>query len=133
MLFEVALILPAVKLDAVPVMLVPTNADGVPRAGVTRVGEVAKTTAPLPVVEAALMAVPFPCKIPVMVVDNVKVGEVPPLEVPAKPFAVATDTDPTGALPLEAAVTKPFAFTVIEALVNEPTFEFTVASVATSD
>ena len=41
--------LPAVKPAAVPVILVPTNADGVPKAGVTSVGEVAKTKAPLPV------------------------------------------------------------------------------------
>ena len=39
----------AVKLVAVPVMFVPTNADGVPNAGVTSVGEVAKTAEPVPV------------------------------------------------------------------------------------
>jgi len=41
--------LPAVRPEAVPVMFVPTKADGVPRAGVTKVGELAKTKAPLPV------------------------------------------------------------------------------------
>jgi hypothetical protein len=41
--------LPAVKPEAVPVMFVPTKADGVPRAGVTRVGLVAKTADPVPV------------------------------------------------------------------------------------
>ena len=40
---------PTVKLAAVPLMLVPTNADGVPNAGVTNVGLVAKTNDPLPV------------------------------------------------------------------------------------
>lgn len=40
--------LPAVSPDAVPVIFVPTNAEGVPRAGVIRVAEVTKTTAPLP-------------------------------------------------------------------------------------
>ena len=40
---------PAVKLAPVPVMLVPTSAEGVPRAGVTRVGDVARTTSPVPV------------------------------------------------------------------------------------
>ena len=40
---------PAVKLAPVPVMLVPTKADGVPRAGVTRVGELENTTLPVPV------------------------------------------------------------------------------------
>lgn len=41
---------PAVSPAAVPVMLVPTSADGVPNAGVTKVGEVARTIAPEPVV-----------------------------------------------------------------------------------
>lgn len=41
--------LPAVKPDAVPVMLVPTRAEGVPKAGVTKVGEVANTNEPEPV------------------------------------------------------------------------------------
>jgi hypothetical protein len=41
--------LPAVRPEAVPVMFVPTKADGVPRAGVTRVGLVAKTADPVPV------------------------------------------------------------------------------------
>ena len=41
--------LPAVNPAAVPVMLVPTKADGVPKFGVTSVGEVAKTKLPLPV------------------------------------------------------------------------------------
>jgi hypothetical protein len=41
--------LPAVKPEAVPVMFVPTKADGVPSAGVTKVGEVAKTNDPVPV------------------------------------------------------------------------------------
>ena len=40
---------PAVKLAAVPVMFVPTKALGVPRAGVTSVGLVARTTEPEPV------------------------------------------------------------------------------------
>ena len=41
--------LPAVRPEAVPVMFVPTKADGVPKAGVTNVGEFAKTKAPDPV------------------------------------------------------------------------------------
>ena len=40
---------PAVKPEAVPVIFVPTSADGVPKAGVTKVGEVAKTAEPVPV------------------------------------------------------------------------------------
>jgi hypothetical protein len=41
--------LPAVKPEAVPVMFVPTSADGVPSAGVVKVGLVANTAAPVPV------------------------------------------------------------------------------------
>jgi len=41
--------LPAVRPEAVPVMFVPTKADGVPSAGVTRVGLLANTKAPDPV------------------------------------------------------------------------------------
>lgn len=41
--------LPAVSPEAVPVMFVPTSADGVPSAGVTKVGLVANTAAPVPV------------------------------------------------------------------------------------
>ena len=42
-------VLPAVKLAAVPLIFVPTNALGVPNAGVTNVGEVPNTNAPVPV------------------------------------------------------------------------------------
>jgi hypothetical protein len=45
----VAALPPIFNADAVPVMFVPTNAVGVPRAGVTNVGLVAKTAAPVPV------------------------------------------------------------------------------------
>ena len=41
--------LPAVNPAAVPVMFVPTKADGVPRSGVVSAGELAKTSAPVPV------------------------------------------------------------------------------------
>lgn len=44
-----ALVDPEVNPLPVPVMFVPTRVDGVPRLGVTRVGEVAKTAAPVPV------------------------------------------------------------------------------------
>lgn len=39
----------AVRPEAVPVILVPTRADGVPRAGVTKVGLVALAIPPVPV------------------------------------------------------------------------------------
>ena len=45
----VAALPPIDRPDAVPVMFVPTKADGVPKLGVVRVGEVAKTTFPEPV------------------------------------------------------------------------------------
>lgn len=47
--FAFVVTLPAVRPEAVPVMFVPTKAEGVPNAGVTRVGEVANTKAPVPV------------------------------------------------------------------------------------
>ena len=48
---------PAVKPAAVPVIFVPTNADGVPRAGETKVGELEKTKFELvvPVVPVAAL------------------------------------------------------------------------------
>ena len=45
----VAALPPILKPEAVPVMFVPTNADGVPSAGVTNVGLVDNTTLPEPV------------------------------------------------------------------------------------
>jgi len=47
--FAFVVTLPAVRPEAVPVMFVPTKAEGVPSAGVTRVGEVASTLLPVPV------------------------------------------------------------------------------------
>jgi len=87
---------PAVNPEAVPVILVPTRAEGVPNAGVTSVGEVARTTAPLPVVLAAEIAVPLPCKMPVIVVERVIAGVVVEVAtVPANPFAETTETEVT--------------------------------------
>jgi len=114
----------AVKAVAVPVIFVPTNADGVPNAGVTRVGDVANTTDPDPVVVAALIAVPLPCKIPVMEVVRVMAGVVVDVAtVPANPLALTTETlvtVPEAPLPLEAAVIWPAAFTVRFTFVYEP-------------
>jgi hypothetical protein len=45
----VAALPPIESPEAVPVILVPTNALGVPKAGVTKVGELDKTTEPEPV------------------------------------------------------------------------------------
>jgi hypothetical protein len=38
------------------------------------------------------MAVPLPFRTPVIVVESVRAGVVPPLELPASPFTVATET-----------------------------------------
>lgn len=79
-----------------PVQFVNTPDVGVPSRGVTRVGEVASTTDPEPVVEAADIAVPLPERIPVMVVVSVIAGVVVAVAtVPAKPLADTTDTDVT--------------------------------------
>ena len=56
MLVAVAALPPILKPAAVPVIFVPTSADGVPRAGVTRIGLVAKTFAPVPVSSVSAVA-----------------------------------------------------------------------------
>ncbi len=79
-----------------PVALVKTAALGVPSAGVVSVGEVERTTSPVPVVDAALITVPLPCNMPVTVVLSVIAGVVVAVSTePARPFAVTTDTDVT--------------------------------------
>ena len=49
--FAFVVTLPAVNPDAVPVIFVPTNVDGVPKLGVTNIGDVDNTTLPVPVDE----------------------------------------------------------------------------------
>jgi hypothetical protein len=79
-----------------PVALVSVIAVGVSRLGDVREGLLARTTAPVPVVVAAEIDVPLPCRMPVTVVDMVMAGVVVGLAtVPAKPLAVATETDVT--------------------------------------
>ncbi len=46
---------------------------------------------------AADKAVPFPLTIPLTVVERVRIGVVPPEEVPAKPLAEATEIEVTAA------------------------------------
>src|SRR5665213_26779 len=69
---------PAVSPAAVPVIFVPTKALGVPKSGVIRVGLVCKTTVlPVPVVVAAIIAVPSPANTgAVTVVESVMTGVV---------------------------------------------------------
>ena len=86
---------PAVSPAAVPVMFVPTKAEGVPSAGVTSVGLVARTTLPEPVV-AALEAevtnsLPFTVRVEIVY-------------VPGLPFTVA---NVAAAAPGPVAVTSP--------------------------
>lgn len=77
-------------------MFVPTKVEGVPRFGVVRTGDVASTTAPEPVVEAAEMAVPLPLNMPVMLVLKVIAGVVVAVAtVPASPLALTTLTEVT--------------------------------------
>lgn len=78
---------------AVIVSLFIEVAVATPSVGVTSVGLVASTTLPEPVVVAAEIAVPLPCKIPVAVVEIVIAGVVVAVAtVPANPFAVTTET-----------------------------------------
>ena len=78
-----------------PVALVSVPLAGVPRTGAMSVGPLFKTTVlPVPVVVAALIAVPLPAKTGLfIVVVSVNVGaEALPSLVPASPYAVATAT-----------------------------------------
>ena len=69
---------------------------GVPSKGVTNVGEVARTTEPEPVVGAALIAEPFPDRIPEIVVERVIAGVLVGFKtVPANPLAGVTETEVT--------------------------------------
>ncbi len=105
---------PAVRPAAVPVMFVPTRADGVPRAGVTRVGLFDKTTAPVPV-EVVTPVPPLATgRVPVTCVVRLTPDSVPPkvrfpeevtvpdnempLTVPVPPTEVTVPSPGAGAL-----------------------------------
>ena len=104
--------LPAVKPAAVPVMFVPTSAEGVPRAGVTSVGLVANTADPVPVssVKAPLscadvnepseVAFPVDVTAPVKLAFVVTVAALPPM---LKPAAVPVMFVPTKAVGVPSA------------------------------
>lgn len=83
--------LPAVSPDAVPVIFVPTRAEGVPSAGVTSVGEVLRTTLPVPV----LVTTPVPplatASVPASVIVPVLVIGPPEVVSPVVPPDTATD------------------------------------------
>jgi hypothetical protein len=88
--------LDAVKEVAVPVILVPTKAEGVPRAGLVSVGLVARTTAPVPV--TAVIPVPLILNtLPVPAVSNVLLVSVSVLDAviaPADPAIPQYAVDP---------------------------------------
>jgi hypothetical protein len=111
---------PVVVVMMRPLMLVAVAA---PSTGVTSVGDVASTTLPDPVVVAADIAVPLPCKMPVMLVVRVMAGVVVAVAtVPANPLAETTETLVTVPVPLEpfeAAVMRPCWSTVIFAFVYD--------------
>ena len=88
--------LPTVKDAAVPVILVPTRAEGVPKAGEISVGDVLSTTAPDPV----LLVTPVPPlatgRVPVTVVTETAADtHAVPLELSTKPEVLgATEVNP---------------------------------------
>ena len=105
---------PAVKLAAVPVMFVPTRADGVPKAGVTSVGLFDSTLLPVPV-EAVTPVPPLATgSVPVTCVVRLTFDNAPPsvkspeevtvpdrempLTVPVPPTEVTVPTPGAGAL-----------------------------------
>jgi hypothetical protein len=55
--FALVVTVPAVSPAAVPVMLVPTRVEGVPKFGETSIGELAKTRAPVPVSSLRIAAI----------------------------------------------------------------------------
>lgn len=88
---------------------------------VTNVGDVARTTAPEPVVVAADMAVPLPESMPVIEVDMVIAGVVVAFAtVPAKPLADATDTEVTvpDPPPAESVKSLPVVWSPIAGIVS---------------
>ena len=79
---------PAVNPGAVPVILVPTRADGVPRAGVINVGLVSTTNlVPVPVLLAILVALPTEVITPVKLALVATVVAVPAVNPDAVPVA----------------------------------------------
>ena len=72
--FALVVTLPAVKFAAVPEIFVPTSVDGVPKLGVTNVGDVDNTTLPVPVDEVTpvppLATATVPDILPAVTVDE---------------------------------------------------------------
>ena len=124
-LVAVAAFPPIFNAAAVPVMFVPTNALGVPSAGVTNVGEVANTAKPVPVssdkapakpaefVKAACLAALLPsifwiaCKI-----LSVAATVPDPLVKPVSTFPITAALVTVAAFPVEVTSPVKFAFVV---------------------
>ena len=114
--FALVVTVPAVNPEAVPVILVPTKAEGVPRAGVTSVGEFDKTTPPVPV-EAEVDPVPP------FATGNVPVTfDVSSIE-PAS-WSLVTLPAPMVVTPVLSIVTSPVGVTAAARLVWLPTMIF---------
>jgi hypothetical protein len=91
----------AVNEVAVPVMFVPTSADGVPRAGVTRVGDVLRTLLPDPV----LVVTPVPPEVTGRAVARVKEENEVTASITLVPSHISTITLPLGTeIPVPAVV-----------------------------
>jgi hypothetical protein len=118
--FALVVTLEAVKAVAVPVMFVPTNADGVPSAGVTRVGLFDSTTFVVPV-EVVTPVPPLATgKVPVTVVTETAADtHAVPLELSTKPEVLgATEENP---VPPELPIMTLLAVTVAEPVPPEVT------------
>jgi len=98
------LAVPAVKLAAVPDILVPTNALGVPKAGATKVGDEDKTTAPDPVTVPAVLPAVAEVKavaiwLPAVLLLAILVTAVE--EIVTSPVTVCGDCGAKGVLPVK--------------------------------
>lgn len=90
------------KLAAVPVILVPTNALGVPRAGVTKVGLVDRTTEPVPVEVVTPVPPLATAKVPdKVIVPDVVIGPPEVVRPVVPPDTSTLVTVPNGFVPQE--------------------------------
>ena len=100
---------------AVPVIFVPTKAEGVPKAGVTSVGEVDKTTSPVPV-EVVTPVPPLRTgKVPVTLV----VRSIAPASI-----SLVTLPVPIAVTPALVIVTSPVGATAAAMFETSPTMIF---------
>lgn len=132
--FALVVTLPAVKPVAVPVILVPTKVEGVPKFGVTNVGEVFITNVvPVPVCNATLVVLPTLVMGPIRFALVVTVAALPvtlpaigavtvnPVKVPTEVIAgcAAAVTVPA-VVALEAVAADPVTLPAIGAVTVNP-------------